>query len=75
MGKYDCITNWLSNKRYASDIDKKLFEEWRVKKMTTAELKKEFLKNNEFPALSSQIISDDLLVEWLGSIGWRQRSL
>ena len=72
MEKFNVITRWLMNTKDAIANDKTAFELWKRGRLTTAEMKQQFLKNNKFPELAGSVISDELLEEWLGTIGWRK---
>ena len=72
MEKFKVITRWLLNTKDAIASDKTAFELWKRGRLTTSEMKEQFLKNNHFPELAASVISDELLEEWLGTIGWRR---
>lgn len=73
MGKFSCITNWLTIE--ASMDDKNAFEKWRTKQITTDECKELVMKHNEFPQLATQVITNELFEEWLSTIGWKRAKI
>lgn len=71
--KFDMITAWLSKDDKAIALDKALFEQWKQGEKTTSECKSGLISNNSFPTTLETMISDELMVEWLHSIGWYRK--
>lgn len=65
---YTDIQIALSKNRYASMLDKKLFEMWEDKKITTPQCMHQFYKNNKIH--ESYYISTSLFESWLRSLGY-----
>ena len=68
------IRRWLRNEYVAIAKDKTLFEDCKMGRMSLGQCKKQMMKNNDFPARSYEIVSDESFRVWLNSIGYEVRA-
>ena len=64
------LRRWLRNEYVAIAKDKTLFEDCKMGRISLNKCKREMMKNNSFPSVSEQIVSDEAFRIWLNSIGY-----
>ena len=68
------IRRWLRNEYVAIAKEKTLFEDCKMGRMSLNRCKMQMMKNNDFPARSEDIVSDESFRVWLNSIGYEVRA-
>ena len=68
------IRKWLKHEYSIVARDKTLFEDCKMGRMSLNQCKKQMMKNNDFPAKSDEIVSDESFRVWLNSIGYEVRA-
>lgn len=68
------IRKWLKNNDATASRDKTIFEDCKMGRMSLSQCKKQMMKNNDFPARSDEIVSDESFRVWLNSIGYEVRA-
>ena len=68
------IRKWLKAEYSIATRDKTLFEDCKMGRMSLGQCKKQMMKNNDFPAKSDEIVSDESFRVWLNSIGYEVRA-
>lgn len=70
----DIIRRYLKRGHTASSHDQKAFNKYSKGEMTLEECKSRFFYNNGIKSEKERsIITDELFIEWLGTIGFRAR--
>ena len=68
------IRKWLKCNDTTASNDKKIFEDCKMGRMSLNRCKMQMMKNNDFPARSDEIVSDESFRVWLNSIGYEVRA-
>ena len=68
---YALIRKFLKRSEHAIDIDKKIFEQWQLGKISLQECMNTFLKNNDIPRKIQKDINEEYFTGWLNSIGYK----
>lgn len=71
MGKFDVIVKNLSKREWAAKQDQLTFNNYLDKKLTLEQVREAFFKNNRIKKEEvKELITPELLAEWIRSLGY-----